>query len=82
MDGNRRYAKKKSVKTTIGHDFGLASLKKCLEWCFHLGITTISIFAFSIENFNRPKEEVDKIMNLARQNFLKLSEHNEFLEKH
>lgn len=41
------------------------SLKRCLEWCFHLGIKEVTVFAFALENFNRSAEEVKVLMDLA-----------------
>lgn len=49
-------------------------LAQVLEWCFDLGIPEVTVYAFSIENFKRSKEEVDGLMELARQKFDKLME--------
>ena len=49
-------------------------LLQTLEWCLDLGIVEVTVYAFSIENFKRSKEEVDGLMELARQKFAKLLE--------
>lgn len=45
-----------------------------LDWCLTLGITEVTVYAFSIENFKRSKEEVDGLMELAREKFARLME--------
>jgi ditrans,polycis-polyprenyl diphosphate synthase len=82
MDGNRRYAQKKKVEKIKGHEDGLNKLLQVLSWCIDLEVKELTVFAFSIDNFNRPKEEVDALMFLAREKFAKLSEKNEILTKY
>lgn len=82
MDGNRRYAKDKNKPKAYGHEQGLNSLKKCLEWCLNLGIETVSVFAFAIENFNREKSEVETLFKLAKVNLYEMAQNNNFLQKH
>lgn len=67
MDGNRRYANKAKIGKADGHKQGFDTLAKVLSWCRELGITQVTLYAFSIENFKRTPEEVDSIMNLARE---------------
>lgn len=55
MDGNRRWAKERHVKRSDGHSQGFEKLKDVLRWCLDLSITTISVYAFSIENFRVSK---------------------------
>ncbi len=81
MDGNRRYAVTHGKRKVEGHGVGFQSLKKTLEWCMELGVKEVSIFAFSIDNFQREKEEVDVLMELARDKLKEISENNEFLQK-
>ncbi|CAG8493985.1 5652_t:CDS:2 [Diversispora eburnea] len=57
MDGNRRYAKKNNKKIIEGHQIGFETLHSMLEVCSLLGINTVTVYAFSIENFKRPPEE-------------------------
>lgn len=64
MDGNRRYAKGRGMSVKRGHEAGgLALLNLCYA-CKNIGIKCVSAYAFSIENFNRPKEEVDNLYNM------------------
>ncbi|NP_001040452.1 dehydrodolichyl diphosphate synthase [Bombyx mori] len=72
MDGNRRYAKKNSVDKSTGHHKGFDKLSETLKWCLDLGIPEVTVYAFSIENFKRSKEEVDALMELAREKFQNL----------
>mmetsp|Transcript_12450 Transcript_12450/g.18144 ORF Transcript_12450/g.18144 Transcript_12450/m.18144 type:complete len:228 (-) Transcript_12450:822-1505(-) len=65
MDGNRRWAVKSGKKKPEGHRYGLDKLVEVLEWCLEIGVQVISVFAFSIDNFKRPKEEVDELMSLV-----------------
>lgn len=74
MDGNRRWAKQNGLKTLDGHSCGFDSLVRLLEWSLELRVETVTVYAFSILNFNRPKEEVDGLMDLAATKF------NEFLQ--
>jgi tritrans,polycis-undecaprenyl-diphosphate synthase [geranylgeranyl-diphosphate specific] len=74
LDGNRRYAQKRGIEKKQGHDFGVDKLKKIVEWCWEANIKILTIYAFSSENFNRPKDEIDKLMQLFRENFLALVE--------
>ncbi|CAG8694864.1 5589_t:CDS:2, partial [Scutellospora calospora] len=58
MDGNRRFARKMNYKQVVdGHFMGYDKLQEVLDICLHLGVKVVTIYAFSIENFNRPKEE-------------------------
>ncbi|MEQ2281413.1 hypothetical protein AMECASPLE_030032 [Ameca splendens] len=82
MDGNRRFAHKKNMERQDGHMQGFNKLAETLLWCKHLSIPEVTVYAFSIENFKRSKEEVDGLMELARQKFEKLLEEQENLEKH
>ncbi|CAK1551615.1 unnamed protein product [Leptosia nina] len=72
MDGNRRYAKKVSVKTSDGHSRGFDKLSETLKWCLDLGIPEVTVYAFSIENFKRSDDEVSALMDLARDKFKRL----------
>ena len=75
MDGNRRFARKMRYNRSLqGHVLGFDKLLETLEWCLDLGITEITVYAFSIENFKRSKEEVDGLMELAKQKVSKLLE--------
>lgn len=64
MDGNGRWAKQKGFLRTIGHENGTKSVKTTVETCAKLGIKNLTLYAFSTENWNRPKLEVDTLMKL------------------
>lgn len=66
MDGNGRWAKKRNLPRTAGHKQGVESLKKIMSHCRKLHIPYATFYAFSTENWNRPKEEVDALMDLFR----------------
>ena len=72
LDGNRRFAKRLMFKPYKGHEYGAEKIEKVLEWCKEIGIKEITLYCFSIENFNRPKEEFDYLMNLFKEEFIKL----------
>mmetsp|Transcript_14507 Transcript_14507/g.28070 ORF Transcript_14507/g.28070 Transcript_14507/m.28070 type:complete len:301 (+) Transcript_14507:142-1044(+) len=69
MDGNRRFAKRRGQPGSAGHMSGYSSLLRVLEWCMQLGVHEVTVYAFSIENFKRSQEEVDALMQLAREKF-------------
>jgi len=64
MDGNGRWAKKKGLDRTEGHTKGADSVHEITEAAARLGISYLTLYTFSMENWNRPKEEVEAIMNL------------------
>src|SRR5690606_4726274 len=64
MDGNGRWAKKQGFLRTIGHENGAKAVRQTVETCARLGIKNLTLFAFSTENWNRPKLEVDTLMSL------------------
>lgn len=82
MDGNRRMAEKIGSKTkTIGHKFGAKKSIEFVKWCVDLGVNTITLYSFSQENFNRPKDEVDYLMNLFKEEFIDTA-NSEMVHKH
>lgn len=66
MDGNGRWAKQRGLPRTAGHKAGAETLKKILAHAQKRGVQTITLFAFSSENWNRPAEEVNTLMDLFR----------------
>ena len=64
MDGNGRWAQKRSRPRSIGHQAGLKALRRVVEHCRRLGITELTVFAFSSENWNRPESEISRLMEL------------------
>lgn len=64
MDGNGRWAKKRGLPRFMGHKAGVGSLKSTVRYCSENGVEALSVFAFSSENWQRPKTEVSKLMGL------------------
>lgn len=64
MDGNGRWAKKRSLPREAGHPQGAANLRKVVRYCGDIGIDTVTVYAFSTENWKRPEKEVSAIMKL------------------
>lgn len=81
MDGNRRYAKTNGLPTQGGHEAGSATLLEIVDVSLQLGIRHLSIYAFSIENFNRSKEEVDLLFSLLVERLDTFLEHRERVDK-
>lgn len=69
LDGNGRWAKERGLKRTAGHLAGYKNLLKLSKYVLDKGTKYLSVFAFSTENFNRPQEEVDYLMNLFIKGF-------------
>lgn len=82
MDGNRRYAKKMDIEVKEGHEAGYMSMSRVLELCYQAGVETATVFAFSIENFKRSSQEVDNLMQLARERIRQLADKGELAEKY
>jgi undecaprenyl diphosphate synthase len=64
MDGNGRWAQRRKRPRTFGHQAGLKSLRRVVEHCGRRGVEELTVFAFSSENWNRPKSEVTRLMDL------------------
>lgn len=64
MDGNGRWAKARGEERYVGHQEGVVSVRKVVEAASDLGIRYLTMYTFSTENWNRPKEEVDALMTL------------------
>ena len=64
MDGNGRWAKQKGFLRTIGHENGVQSVRSTLTLCAELGIKYLTLYAFSSENWQRPRFEVEKLMEI------------------
>lgn len=67
MDGNGRWAKMRGLPRTAGHKVGAETFRRIAKHCKKLGIQYLTVYAFSTENWKRPKEEVDAIMGLLGQ---------------
>jgi len=64
MDGNRRWAKKNNLPSFEGHRRGYEKMKEVGKWCIDRNITTLTVYAFSIENWNRNESEINYLMDL------------------
>lgn len=64
MDGNGRWAKARNMKRTQGHDAGVSALENVVRHCKDLGVRCVTVYAFSTENWSRPKAEVDHLMKM------------------
>lgn len=64
MDGNGRWAKQQGEDRIFGHHEGVNSVREIVEACGEIGVKFLTLYAFSTENWNRPKEEVDALMEL------------------
>ena len=73
MDGNGRWAKKKLLPRLVGHNKGLDSVKKIIECSIKYKIKTLTLYAFSTENWKRPIKEVEGLLNLFSQSISKES---------
>jgi undecaprenyl diphosphate synthase len=71
MDGNGRWAERRHRPRSLGHRAGARAVRTCLEFCQAEGVESLTLFAFSSENWNRPAEEVGALMKL----FLRLLDH-------
>jgi undecaprenyl diphosphate synthase len=79
MDGNGRWAKKRFLPRYMGHTQGVNNVHSIVDAAFHFGVRYLTLFAFSAENWNRPKAEIDKLMKLL-ESFLD-SQRMEIIEK-
>ncbi len=70
MDGNGRWAKKRALPRTVGHKAGAEVFRSISKECARIGIRYVTFYAFSTENWKRPKEEVDALMNLFKDYLL------------
>src|SRR5579862_9605709 len=84
MDGNGRWAKQRSLPRVQGHRMGAESVRVIIRAAGELGIKYLTLYAFSVENWNRPKEEVDTLMkylaHYLESEFAELNRNNVGLE--
>ena len=74
MDGNGRWAKKQGKPREFGHSEGAKAFERVVEYCGDVGVKYVTVYAFSTENWKRPKNEVEKIMSLLEKYLDKLME--------
>ena len=77
MDGNGRWAKKRGLPRTAGHAAGAETFRRVATWCKDAGLEYLTVYAFSTENWKRPREEVDAIMGLLDKYLLEAIERME-----
>ncbi len=80
IDGNRRWAKRKGLSTLNGHKVGYDNVKNLVDWCLENKIEIVTVYAFSTENWNRKKEEVNYLMKLLLDSLAE-KEINNFYKK-
>lgn len=71
MDGNGRWATKRNIIRTAGHQVGVETIREIVRYSSDCGIKALTLYAFSTENWQRPKEEVSFLMELFRKYFVK-----------
>jgi len=80
MDGNGRWAKKRLMPRFVGHQKGLNAVKRIVSYCSEQNVEALTLFAFSTENWKRPKDEINKLMGLflkaLQKEVHKLSDNN------
>jgi tritrans,polycis-undecaprenyl-diphosphate synthase [geranylgeranyl-diphosphate specific] len=72
LDGNRRFAKFLNLDPWKGHEYGEKKVEKLLEWCYEVDIKELTLYAFSMQNFNRTKPEYDFLVKLFKEAFTNL----------
>ena len=77
MDGNGRWAKRRSLPRSAGHRQGARTFRTISRYCRDIGIEYLTVYAFSTENWKRPQEEIDAIMNLLRDYLGELERHSD-----
>ncbi|MBS7638947.1 MAG: polyprenyl diphosphate synthase [Candidatus Bathyarchaeia archaeon] len=81
LDGNRRWAREIGLEPWMGHYYGADKTKDVLRWCLDLNVKSVTLYAFSTENFHRPREEVERLMNLFKEKLQEIL-NNEYIHKH
>lgn len=66
MDGNGRWARQRSLPRAAGHQAGVEPVRMCVETCARLGVEVLTLYAFSVENWKRPRAEVDTLWRLLQ----------------
>jgi tritrans,polycis-undecaprenyl-diphosphate synthase [geranylgeranyl-diphosphate specific] len=74
LDGNRRWASERSLNPWSGHHHGAEKIEDLLNWCLDLDVKSISLYAFSTENFRRSPKEVEEIMRIAEEKLREILE--------
>jgi tritrans,polycis-undecaprenyl-diphosphate synthase [geranylgeranyl-diphosphate specific] len=72
LDGNRRWALAQSLRTLVGHQKGAKKVEQLLDWCLNLGVKSVTLYAFSTENFRRSKREVEEVFQVVEEKLREL----------
>ncbi|MCL2359990.1 polyprenyl diphosphate synthase [Candidatus Bathycorpusculum sp.] len=72
LDGNRRWASGQALNPWLGHEKGAETVEQLLDWCLKLNVKFVTLYTFSTENFTRNSKEIEEIMRIAQEKFLKL----------
>ncbi|MDR0374082.1 MAG: di-trans,poly-cis-decaprenylcistransferase [Nitrososphaerota archaeon] len=72
LDGNRRWASEQTLNPWLGHEKGAETVEQLLDWCLKLNVKFVTLYTFSTENFTRTSREIEEIMRIAQERFLKL----------
>ena len=72
LDGNRRFSKRLMIKPWKGHEWGARKIEALFDWCKEYNVKELTLYAFSIENFDRPKIEFDFLMNIFIKEFTRM----------
>ena len=67
MDGNGRWARMRSLPRVAGHRAGISSVREVVETAARLGLQVLTLYAFSVENWKRPRREIDTLMDLLKE---------------
>jgi len=81
VDGNRRWASERMLNPWVGHQYGARKIEDLLKWCLDLDVRSITLYAFSTENFQRASQEVNKILKIAEEKLHEVLT-NEEIHKH
>jgi undecaprenyl pyrophosphate synthase len=82
MDGNRRYARELGFSSvSSGHLSGAEKLWEVLSWCYEVGVPVVTVWSFSLDNFERDTSEVEALLGLFEEKTKELAEHEEVHQK-
>ncbi|MBN1385468.1 di-trans,poly-cis-decaprenylcistransferase [Candidatus Woesearchaeota archaeon] len=80
LDGNRRFAKRLLNHPFKGHEWGAKKIEALVDWAHESGIRELTLWAFSLENFGRPKDEFEYLMRVFKENFERLKDDKRIFE--
>lgn len=81
LDGNRRFARLRGMKPWRGHDLGRDKTEELLDWCYEFGVSELTLYTFSLQNFKRPAREVAKLMDIIESTLLRLADDPKVIER-